>query len=349
MLNFVAMITNLQTLRGIAALMIFAHHFGFQSAVTESFGDCAVAIFMMLSGFVLTVSFVGLCNSTKPTPTFSQFFTKRLIRIYPLYLIGQLSVFVLIKFNIGASKAAADLLMLQSWIPSSDYYFSGNAPSWFVSDLIFCYLLFLPAIKLITGRRHTAVAILALMLSVYFLCITLLPDNLVHPIIYIFPPMQFPAFAIGMVAAIIIGKTTSNKPSACADIIMLAPIALLIIQIYFYPDISPRLSLSSYWWVAAIALIYTLTKYDKTRCVITTALHTPLLTKLGDISYAFYIFHLPFIYAWRPVLRHLNLELPIGADFIISAVILSGICYAIHRLIEKPVTKYLDKRLLRRA
>lgn len=343
------MITNLQTLRGIAALMIFAHHFGFQSTVTESFGDCAVAIFMMLSGFVLTLSFVSHDGSVKTTPKFSQFFTKRLIRIYPLYLLGQLCMFVLIKFKIGASKAAADLLMLQSWIPSPDYYFSGNSPSWFVSDLIFCYLLFLPTLKMIIEKRRTTIVILALMLSTYFLCITLLPDNLVHPIIYIFPPMQFPAFAIGMLGATIIGKKTSVKSLGWADLSILAPVALLIIQIYAYPDVSPRISLSSYWWVATFALIYMLTKYDKTRCVITTVLHTPLLTKLGDISYAFYIFHLPFIYAWRPVLRHLNLELPIGADFIISAVILSGICYAIHRLIEKPVTKYLDKRLLRRA
>ncbi|MDE5554028.1 MAG: acyltransferase [Muribaculaceae bacterium] len=343
------MINSLQTLRGIAALMIFAHHFGFQSTVTESFGDCAVAIFMMLSGFVLTLSFVARSDSPKPVPKFSQFFTKRLIRIYPLYLLGQLSVFALIKFKIGASKVAADLLMLQSWIPSSDYYFSGNSPSWFVSDLLFCYLLFIPAIKLITERRRAAITILALMLSIYFICITLLPDNLVHSIIYIFPPMQFPVFAIGMLGAIIITKTHSVKPSVCADAFMLMPIVLLIFQIYAYPYISPRLSLSSYWWIASFSLIYMLTRYDKARCVITTVFHIPLLTKLGDISYAFYIFHLPFLYVWRPLLRHFYIELPIGIDFVISAVLLAGICYAIHRLVEVPVTKFLDNRVLRRG
>ena len=51
------MIKSLQSLRGVAAIMIVAHHFGFNSGMVDSFGDCAVAIFMMLSGFVLTLGY----------------------------------------------------------------------------------------------------------------------------------------------------------------------------------------------------------------------------------------------------------------------------------------------------
>lgn len=338
------MINNLQTLRGIAALMIFAHHFGFQSAVTESFGDCAVAIFMMLSGFVLTLALLKRNECSKPLPLFYKFISKRLIRIYPLYLLGQLSMFALLKFDIGPAKALADLLMIQSWIPSADYYFSGNAPSWFVSDLIFCYLLFLPTIKLFSEkRRATTTAAIALGLSAYFICIIFLPENLVHPIIYIFPPMQFPAFALGILCAQIIGTTRHvTKSPIAGNILTLSSIVLLILQIYLYPAVSPRLTLSSYWWPAAFALIFMLTRYDKTKCVVTTVLHTPLLVKLGDISYALYIFHLPFLYVWRHCLQHFGIELPIGWDFALAGITLTGISYLIHRLCEIPATKALD-------
>lgn len=337
------MISNLQSLRGVAALMIFAHHFGFHSAVTESFGDCAVAIFMMLSGFVLAIAYLRRRDAGAAPPAFSHFFTRRLIRIYPLYLIAQLCVFALLHFDIGATKAIADILMLQSWIPSRDYYFSANAPSWFISDLMLCYLLFLPTIKLFTEKPRASVTAIAVALAAFFICITLLPDRLVHPIIYIFPPMQFPAFALGIVGAIIIHKAPSpSRSPLAADVLMLIPIALFAIQVYAYPAVTPRLTLSSYWWPAAFALICALTLYDKTKCVITTVLHTPLLVRLGDISYALYIFHLPFLYVWQRSFAHFGIRLPIGCDFALATVALISVAWLVHRFCERPMTKALD-------
>ena len=335
------MITNLQTLRGVAAIMIFAHHFGFTSSVTDSFGDCAVAVFMMLSGFVLTLAF---SSPGKPAPNLSRFMTKRLTRIYPLYLIGQLATFALLKFDIGPAKAVADILMLQSWIPTPDYYFSGNSPSWFVSDLMLCYLVFLPLDKLLTSGGKTAFLFIAAILTSYFLCVRFIPDNLVHPIIYIFPPMQLPVFIIGMLAAKIFNKIPRPTLRAVrADIPILAAVSLFAILIYYYPDVSTRLSLSSYWWPATFILILLLSLYDKTKCVTTTVLHTPVLVRLGDISYAFYILHLPFLYVWQRLFRHFGYELPTGIDFIVSVSLLAVICVAVHRLVEVPATKYLDR------
>ena len=71
-------------------------------------------------------------------------------------------------------------------------------------------------------------------------------------------------------------------------------------------------------------------------------LHTPLLVKLGDISYALYIFHLPFLIVWRRCLVHFDFELTIGWDFVLAGVTLISLSYLIHRFCEIPATKALD-------
>lgn len=342
----VIMIKNLQSLRGLAALMIFAHHFGFSSVLTDSFGDCAVAIFMMLSGFVLTLSFSRSVDADcRQIPSINRFMLKRMIRIYPLYFLGQISIFTLCRFEIEPIKAIADLLMLQSWIPLKSYYFSGNSPSWFVCDLMFCYLLFIPVFKLFNEKIKKSMAFLSIMLIVYFSAVLFLPDNLVHPIIYIFPPMQFPVFVIGMLGAILFKKSKTFLSTNVTEIFLFGSLCLLLCQMFAYPFVTTRLSFGAYWWISAFALIYLLSVCDKVNCLISKIFHARCLVKLGDISYAFYIFHLPFLYFWRVLLQKLGVTLQIGVDFIISAAILCCLSLIIHRLIEVPLIRVLDRRM----
>lgn len=270
--NMKFMIRSLQSLRGVAAVLIVAHHFGFHSGMVDSFGDCAVAIFMMLSGFVLSLSYHDRVAGGYDIP-FRRFMLKRVVRIVPLYLLGLLYSLALCHFHIGPSKLVADVLMLQSWIPSPDYYFSGNAPTWFVSDLMLCYLLFIPTINLLNRRPRLFACLFLLYLIVYGLCAAFVPDTLVHPIVYIFPPMQFPVFVIGMVLSEIYSTSHANSCGFRADLIIISIIALIVGQMWFYPSVSPRLSLSSYWWPAAALLIISFSLCSK--CLMIRLLSTP--------------------------------------------------------------------------
>lgn len=147
------MIYSLQTLRALGAIFIVIHHLGFKNSIVASMGDCAVSIFMMLSGFVLTAAFYDRAKR-KQLPSFRSFIIKRLVKIYPLYFVGMLFMMGLDKFHISPKIAAADFLMLQSWVPDNNWFFSANAPLWFVSDLMLCYCLFLPVLKVLVGNRQ---------------------------------------------------------------------------------------------------------------------------------------------------------------------------------------------------
>ena len=102
-------------------------------------GDCGVAFFLMLSGFVLSLRYGGKLR--EGSFHYGRFLKRRFLKLYPLHLLC-------LVFFLAVARPRLDLsvllnaLLLQSWVPRPDYYFSCNSVSWFLSSLFFCYLLF---------------------------------------------------------------------------------------------------------------------------------------------------------------------------------------------------------------
>ena len=135
------MIASLQSWRFIFALMIFLHHFPVNGkGLFEAGGSCGVSFFLILSGFVMAAGYGDKVLS--PSFSFGNYMIKRGARIYPLHLLCFLVALVLAYKNIDGFyllKLLPNLLLLQSWIPIQGIYFSGNAVSWCLSDLVFFY------------------------------------------------------------------------------------------------------------------------------------------------------------------------------------------------------------------
>ncbi len=235
--------------------------------------------------------------------------------------------------------------MLQSWTLSPDYYFSGNSPTWFISDLMYCYLLFIPIYRLMIYKNRLFNRLLILVLIIYFFLVFLIPEKWVHPVIYVFPPMQSVVFLLGMALA----KRFSNPPKTSRalfpDIYVLTLISFIIVQMYAFRYVTPRLSLSSYWWISAALIIIVLTKFDRLKCCMINLFHLRPLVYLGNISYSIYIFHLPILYTWKLITSRLNIILPVYADFSIYLLIVIIVSGIIHSMIERPLIKKLDKIL----
>lgn len=71
----------------------------------------------------------------------------------------------------------------------------------------------------------------------------------------------------------------------------------------------------------------------------------PPLVALGNVSYALYIFHIPFQNTWHIICRHLGITLPLNADFVIFTMLAITGAAVVHNVIEKPLTRKLDSLL----
>lgn len=142
-------LTALTSLRFFAALLVLLFHatteikvlpWGLSGFLRN--GGMGVSLFFILSGFVLTYTYLG------STASLREFFVARFARIYPVYLFSLLvaAPFFFKKFvddgHAGdvPSLIFGKLTMLQSWIPwMTDNW---NVPSWSLSTEAFFYLLF---------------------------------------------------------------------------------------------------------------------------------------------------------------------------------------------------------------
>ncbi|HEY5014455.1 MAG TPA: acyltransferase [Acidimicrobiia bacterium] len=87
-------------LRAIAAITVVLHHTSFYSAdmvhgrLAPYFThlDIGVAVFFLISGFLLYRPFVAAALADRPAPSLRRFFRRRLLRIYPAYWLALVCV-----------------------------------------------------------------------------------------------------------------------------------------------------------------------------------------------------------------------------------------------------------------
>jgi peptidoglycan/LPS O-acetylase OafA/YrhL len=154
-------------LRFFAALFVVLYHFVSPAARAShavganllSTGYMAVGVFFLLSGFVLTYSYLGEAGTLSTDRR--SFWIARFARIYPAYLFAFLvaapfqivgSIYVN-GWRLAAEKLAVGgglyLSLLQSWTPWTAWYW--NPPAWSLSVEVFFYFCF-PFLGLLFGR-----------------------------------------------------------------------------------------------------------------------------------------------------------------------------------------------------
>lgn len=356
-------IEGLQTLRGICILMIFVHHFRVANDVIDAFGDCGVSVFLMLSGFVLGMAFNALPREGYGVHRWKTFMWKRLVRIYPLYLLGLVAA-VAANGGAGLKPVLASIFMLQSWIPSEEYNFALNGPGWFISTLFFCYALFLPAMWLMKYRRGLFVLGCAIYLCGYILTLCLVEPPYVTPAVYVFPPMQFPTFLLGMMAGVwfagcryrihfnpglksglTCGLKTGFTQGAEKGLLLMAGIVAVVVALACWGRVSPKLTLCSYWWLPSALVITGTATADIGKGWLKKALNWRPAVEMGNISYSFFILHAPWIVCFDKVVGWLGWNIPYPADCIIACALMIGIACMVHYKIEMPMMKFLHAHI----
>jgi peptidoglycan/LPS O-acetylase OafA/YrhL len=147
-------------LRAVAAITVVLHHASFPTAkmINGRFApyfthlDIGVAVFFLISGFLLYRPFVAAAFAGKAGPSVRRFFRRRLLRIFPAYwlaLVGVIAFFGLQMPVAGARSYFEYFTLVQVYDPARAT--GGLAQAWTLSIELSFYA-FLPLYALVMRR-----------------------------------------------------------------------------------------------------------------------------------------------------------------------------------------------------
>jgi peptidoglycan/LPS O-acetylase OafA/YrhL len=353
-------IKPLTSLRFVFAMLVFVHHFIFllpegndklknfyQNYFFE--GYIGVSFFFILSGFILTYVYVDLFKAR--TISVRKFYLRRFARIYPLHFI-LLMVFVPFSLDVLQSnpvdwvtKFCEHLLLVQSFVPNSEHYFSFNMVAWSISNEMFFYALFpFIVIPLTSLNKRFIVPVIFFMLLVIGVLMHIVPKSHHHAIFYIHPFLRLPDFILGILLFSLARNIQFNSFKR-ASVWEIAIVAVLCIQ-YLFADLLPMLyRFSIYYWVTIGILIVV---FSKSKGVLSALLSHKVMVYLGHISFSFYMTHVLIIKIIEKSLEYTsffgNPYFAMASAFVLT-LIASIISY---EMIEKRVQKVILKRFQNR-
>jgi peptidoglycan/LPS O-acetylase OafA/YrhL len=338
------MIRPLTSFRFVAALLIFLHHCGFLMGYPSfrtiiewylRIGRFGVAFFFILSGFILTYNYHKIFDTLNRN-NFAWFYLNRIARIYPLHLLTFIvavplssPLFLNNPFE-TILKAIANVMLLQSFIPNSDYYFSFNHVSWSLSNEMFFYALFPVILWALLRKRLNVRNLLAgsvlIYLALLFIEIVNLDARPNEWLFYIFPVARLVEFILGvMLGLIFIQCNDKIRWSAKVfTVLELLSIILLLAAVYCFANVHQTLRYSVVFLPFISFLIYV---FAHQLGHVSKWLSNKLFVYLGEISFSFYMIHQVVIFylSLSPMLDHYYISKAVAALAI--SLLYSAIAY----------------------
>ncbi|WKL58054.1 acyltransferase [Asticcacaulis sp. ZE23SCel15] len=347
-----AHLNTLDGLRGIAAVSVMAFHWHIEAGSPMfQHSRLAVDLFFLMSGFVLAYAYDDRLKAGLP---FWTFFIPRLIRLYPMILMG---------IGFGAAWFTLD------WLITGEKTFT--AP-----QFVMYLLMNLFMIPVVTWDQDIAMFPLNLVLwSMFFELIAYAAYGLVFAKArtrWLVPVIV--AGAIGVTGWLIFNFGNSAavptglgflKQGFLADLSRIGLSFFLGVMIFrglprlnalpsipvvFLPMmcllifVQPEGSLNWWTFLFTILIVFPFMLLSAIRENI-TGRYGAVSKFLGDISYPLYVTHLPVMWTLRAVLHKLFPELPI---IWLGLIILPGcvlVAYLLLRFYDLPVRRFLSQKL----
>ncbi|MEU9359107.1 acyltransferase [Streptomyces sp. NPDC048301] len=345
---------SLTGLRFWAALVVVLYHLSRQAGQLPWISDLAwygrtgVTFFFVLSGFVLAWTYDG-----KSVPA-RVFFWRRFARIWPLMavsVVASMAVWHLLGTPVSFRGAAANLGLVNTWVPVQQYIKGGNPAAWSLSDEAWFYLLFpallaLPLLRSARGRVWCVVILCAASVAAW-LSGSFFDDPAVRTwAIDYFPPTRTIQFVLGVVTGLAL-KRGWRPPVGLPVAIALAVAAHIALVPWhravpdglWYGPYSASQLLTAPLFALLVAAAATADLEGRR-----TGLGGPWMIRLGHWSFAWYLFHEIVI---RAYLGHLGK--PVGETAVLTVwltvlAISLTIAAIAYQWIEHPM-----ERLLRRV
>ena len=296
---------SLTGLRFFAAFLVVMHHFTNFAQLPliwhwAGFGTTGVSFFFVLSGFVLTWSFV-------PGDTAPRFYWRRFARVWPLHLVTTLlavPVFYMWRdVPMDWTGVILSVFLLHAWVPAVSTYFAGNPASWSLSCELFFYAIhpFLVRKTLAAGIALLAAATAIVLVALYVVADLAIdwPARIAGWLLYVSPIFRVGEFLVGMALASAIRRGVRFPIGIIPSVLLLGAWFTL------YYTIAPRLDATLQVAIAdlsypAMAVLYGLliaaaAQRDLARRP--SLLRSKPMVLLGQWSYALYLIHATIIYA----------------------------------------------------
>lgn len=297
-------VPELDQLRGFAALLVFFYH-GFHligarltygvafdpaqhwviardpliSAIAE--GHSGVGLFIVLSGFVLSLGAVGRKIS------YGRFLLARILRIYPVLIACWIATFAGRQTDLASMIAT---LLPLSIGDSMHGYFS--AMFWAVAVEFQCYLVF-PFLMLFSNKMGLRILLQVIAVAVVFRCLMVFADGEnARDISYWSVAGRIDQFCLGMIAArLYLIHGGNNKITG----VLFIPAALAILLGLWAFNHAGGWPVVSNWkiiWptIEGVAWALFLLCYLRAGRVLPRLMSRPL-GRLGEISYSLYMVH----------------------------------------------------------
>ena len=336
------MIKSLTSLRGIFILFIFFHHAG----VYAGGGSMAVAFFFVLSGFSMTLGYKD--RIFHPGFSYKQYLLKRCIKFYPLHWItlfldiplvfmSTIHWWLIPVFFINAA-------LFQTLIPIKDIYFSFNAVSWFLADILFFATVFPFVFKWIykkSTRQNFWVGIS--LLFIYALIALLIPNEWMHGILYVSPFVRIFDFIFGIYLALfylnIKDSSIIKTIFSCKalDVFLLGFLIFLLVVESFYLNSTLQMIAPLYWPLIAILILCASLPQNNELMI----WENRAFIRLGELSFTIFLVH-------RLVLRYTS-KLLVIENMLLYIVFCLGITIILSLLTDRyilnPITQWLTKKI----
>ncbi len=294
-------IESLQALRAIAFIAIFLSHCNVIST-----GPMGVSIFLVLSGFLLTLSAkrrkeslpVGLVENIR-------FAFSKMKKLYSLHILTLLAMILFMlkssdKSDYWISKAAINALLIQAWVPLKDWYLTFNKASWYLSVCAFAYFIFPWLYSKIQGKDKNGLILVWGGTAVVFVSISILlclvesyiDSDLTKWFTYIFPVYRCWDMFMGMFLGKLYCWTVDDKPHNRVFTLLEAVLFVLWgVQIYLYRKgylIPNAFRFSIYWMPTSLLAVYI---FAKKGGLITKLLTNRFVVFVGNVSGIAFLVH----------------------------------------------------------
>jgi peptidoglycan/LPS O-acetylase OafA/YrhL len=341
---------TLDALRGIAAIGVVVFHMGRVFApITAPGGYLAVDLFFMMSGVVLSHAYEARFRAGMGTLDFMR---ARLIRLYPLYLLGTL-------FGIGVTLASLLGRNIQNWDLSSlvqaallalfflpnfsarpvNQLFPLNIPCWSLFLEILVNLLFVVLWPLLTSRRLIAVSLL----TGAGVCLAIAHQGSIDQgSIASSLSVGLARTVFGFSVGVLIARHIRHAHRAQSNLKVLAIVAVVVVAITGWPKGDWR----AIWDALCVLVVFPLMVYCGTLIDPGPRLRS-IATFLGVTSYAIYVLHSPLSSVLNSATRVFGGGAAAGAvtsylGAAVLAVLLTG-CWLVDRYFDMPIRRQLSR------